>query len=153
MQPETVSVRVKGGTGVRLTRGDRSQASGSRSPPLEERVGERRPFTLLGVEVRGDIPAGCRANTSGRWAQNDDLLSLPLSSKGGEGNGTGAREHRDACKEQCKLPARSPSAEPSGKDARPAVADILLVSLHKGSKTAHMEKGPVRLSPGNQNVL
>src|ERR1039458_5097064 len=91
MQPEAVSVRVKGGTGVRLTRGDRSQASGSRSPPLEERVGERMPFTLLGIEVRGDIPAGCRANTSGRWAQNDDLLSLPLSSKGGEGNGAGAR--------------------------------------------------------------
>jgi hypothetical protein len=28
------------------------------------------------------------------------LLSLPLSSKGGEGNGAVASEHRDACKEQ-----------------------------------------------------
>jgi hypothetical protein len=28
------------------------------------------------------------------------LLSLPLSSKGGEGNSAAASEHRDACKEQ-----------------------------------------------------
>jgi hypothetical protein len=29
-------------------------------------------------------------------AENDYLLSLPLSSKGGEGNGAAAYEHRDA---------------------------------------------------------
>jgi hypothetical protein len=48
----------------------------------------------------GDIPAGCRTHISGVSAKNDDLLSLPLSSKGGEGNGTPASEHRDACSER-----------------------------------------------------
>jgi len=48
---------------------------------LEERVGERRPVTIPDAAVRGDIPAGCRANISGVLAENDDLLSLPLSSK------------------------------------------------------------------------
>jgi RND family efflux transporter MFP subunit len=33
-------------------------------------------------------------------AANDDLLSLALSSKGGEGKGAAASKHRDACKEQ-----------------------------------------------------
>ena len=36
-------------------------------------------------------------------AENDALLSLPLSSKGGEGNGAAASEHRDACMEQSPL--------------------------------------------------
>jgi hypothetical protein len=67
---------------------------------LEERAGERRPVTILDVAVRGDITAGCRATISGVLAEKDDLLSLPLSSKGGEGNGTAAIEHPDACKEQ-----------------------------------------------------
>jgi hypothetical protein len=62
------------------------------------RAGERRP--ILDAAVGGDTPAGCRTNISGVPAENDDLLSLPLSSKGGEGNGTAASEHRDACNEQ-----------------------------------------------------
>ncbi len=48
----------------------------------------------------GDIPAGCGTNHSGVLAENDNLLSLPLSSKGGEGNGASVSEHRAACKEQ-----------------------------------------------------
>jgi hypothetical protein len=54
---------------------------------------------MLEAAVRGDIPAGCRTHISGGLAENDGLLSLPLSSKGGEGNGAAASEHRDACKE------------------------------------------------------
>ena len=61
------------------------RASGSPSPPLEERVGERRPVTLLDAAVRGDLPAGCRTSISGMVAENDGLLSMALSSKGGEG--------------------------------------------------------------------
>jgi simple sugar transport system ATP-binding protein len=41
----------------------------------------------------------------------DGLLSLPLSSKGGEGNGAAASEHRDACKEQ--VPPAHPRPEPA----------------------------------------
>jgi hypothetical protein len=51
---------------------------------LEERVGERRPITLLDAAVRGDIPAGCRTNISGVLAEN----------------GAGASDHRDAFAEQ-----------------------------------------------------
>jgi len=36
--------------------------------------------------------AGCRTNRSGGLNEHDDLLSLPLSSKGGEGNGGAANE-------------------------------------------------------------
>ena len=36
--------------------------------------------------------------------EKDHLLSLPLSSKGGEGNGTATNEHRDACKKQSAAP-------------------------------------------------
>ena len=79
--------------------GREQRASGSPSPPLEERVGERRPITLLVATVRGDLPAGRRINISGVLAENDDLLSLPLSSKGGEGNGATVGEHREAWKE------------------------------------------------------
>ena len=80
--------------------GREQRARGSPSPPLEERVGERRPITIFDAVLHGDIPAGCRTNISGGLAENDGLLSLPLSSKGGEGNGAAAREHQDACKEQ-----------------------------------------------------
>jgi hypothetical protein len=64
---------------------------------LEERVGERRPFTILDAAVRGDLPAGCRTNISGVRVEDDDLLSLSLSSKGGEGNSAAASERRNAC--------------------------------------------------------
>jgi hypothetical protein len=75
---------------------------------LEERAGERRPITILDAAVRGGILTGCGTNTSGVLVENDDLLSLPLSSKGGAGNSAGAREHRDVCKEQtaARLPSR-----------------------------------------------
>src|ERR1039458_69821 len=79
--------------------GREQRASGSPSPTLEERVGERKPF-LLEAAARDDIPAGCSGSISGVLAGKGDLLSLALSSKGGEGNGGAAREHRDACKEQ-----------------------------------------------------
>jgi hypothetical protein len=58
---------------------------------LEERAGERRP--LVDTAARSDIRAGCRTNRLGALTENDDLLSLPLSSKGGEGKGTAASEH------------------------------------------------------------
>ena len=61
------------------------RASGSPSPPLEERVGERRPVTIHDAAVL--VPG-----------QNEDLLSLPLSSKGGEGTGAAAGKCRDAYK-------------------------------------------------------
>jgi len=53
---------------------------------------------MLEVAVRGDLPAGCRNNISGVLGENDGLLSLPLSSKGGEGNGAAASEHLAACR-------------------------------------------------------
>src|ERR1035437_7163373 len=87
--------------------GREQRASGSPSPPLEERAGERRPVTILDVAVRGDMPAGCHTYISGVLAENDGLLSLPLSSKEGERNGAAASEHRDACKEQALLCAPS----------------------------------------------
>jgi glycosyltransferase involved in cell wall biosynthesis len=80
--------------------GPEQRVSGSPSPPLEERVGERRPFNILNGAVSGDIPTGCRTNLPAVPAENDDLLSLPLSSKGGEGNAAAVSEHRDARKEQ-----------------------------------------------------
>src|ERR1035437_7721171 len=73
--------------------GREQRASGSPSPPLEERAGERRPVTLLDAAVRGDVPAGYRTNISGALAENHGLLSLAPSSKGGEGNGAAASEH------------------------------------------------------------
>jgi hypothetical protein len=42
---------------------------------------------MLDAVVWGDIPAGCGTNLSGMLAENDGLLSLSLSSKGGEGTG------------------------------------------------------------------
>jgi len=68
---------------------DLTALAGSPSPPLEERAGERRP-TPLDAAVRGGVPAGSRTNASGVPAENNNLLSLPLSSKGGEGNGAAA---------------------------------------------------------------
>src|ERR1035441_6629475 len=75
----------------RASGGPEQLVIGSPSPPLEERVGERRSLTILDAAVCGDVPAGCRTHRSGVLAENDDLLSLPLSSKGGEGNSAAAR--------------------------------------------------------------
>jgi hypothetical protein len=68
----------------------KQRVSVSPSPPLEERVGERRHVTILAVAARGSSPAGRRPNLSCVLAENDGLLSLTLSSKGGEGNRTAA---------------------------------------------------------------
>jgi len=54
---------------------DLTTVADSPSPPLEERAGERRPVTTLDAGV---------------LAGKDDLLSPPLSSRGGEGNGAAA---------------------------------------------------------------
>src|ERR1039458_7763450 len=55
------------------------------SPPLEERAEERRHHArCCGL---GDIPASCGTNLSGMMAESDGLLSLSLSSRGGEGTG------------------------------------------------------------------
>jgi len=48
---------------------------------LEERGGERRP-TIIEDAVRGDIPPARRQDRSGVPAENNDLLSLSLSSRG-----------------------------------------------------------------------
>jgi hypothetical protein len=71
---------------------------------LEERAGERRPIILLDAAARGDIPAGCRTNISGGLPEHDHLLSLSLSSKGGEGNGAAAEPKR---RRRGALPAQS----------------------------------------------
>ena len=84
--------------------GREQRASGSPSPPLEERAGERRPITLLDAAARGDMPAGCRTNISGGLPKHDHLLSLSLSSKGGEGNGAASEPKR---RRRCALPAQS----------------------------------------------
>jgi organic radical activating enzyme len=76
------------------------RVSGSPSPLLEERVGERRPVTNLDATVRGDIPTDSHTHLSGVRVEDNDLLSLPLSSKGGKGTGAAASEPRDACSKQ-----------------------------------------------------
>jgi hypothetical protein len=61
---------------------------------LEERIGERRSSTILNAAAGGAIPAGRRTDISGALAENDDLLSLALSSKGGEENGAAAGQQQ-----------------------------------------------------------
>ena len=89
-----------GGSTACASDGRDQQAIGSPSPPLEERGRERRHITTLNAAVRSELPAGCRTNSSGTLNENDGLLSLPLSSKGGEGNSAGAFEHRESSKKQ-----------------------------------------------------
>jgi hypothetical protein len=76
------------------------RGSSSPSPPLEERVGERRPVIIFESAVRGNFTAGCRTNISGALTESDDLLFASLSSSGRDPNGAAANEHRDACTEQ-----------------------------------------------------
>jgi hypothetical protein len=85
---------------------------------LEERAGERRPLTILGAAVGGDISAGCRTDISGGLGENDDLLSLSLSSKGGEGNGAGATERRDTIKHKAMAIMRQDWQIAAGKPGR-----------------------------------
>jgi putative protease len=102
-------------------------ASASPSPPLEERVGERRPVNILDAAVRGEIPAGCRTDMSRGRPENDDLLSLALSSKGGEGISSTPSEHRDACGEQVQ------AAEPERVGATVAAS-----IPHSALRTPHL---------------
>jgi hypothetical protein len=74
---------------------------------LEERVGERRLADIRKAVVGSSIPPGCRTSMSDALVENNGLLSLPLSSKGGEGNGVAGSERRDACKEQPHDPKSS----------------------------------------------
>jgi phosphoribosylformylglycinamidine (FGAM) synthase-like enzyme len=67
---------------------DLTSAVASPSPPLEERAGERRPISPPEATPGGDTPPDGPTNESGVSAKKDDLLSLPRSSKGGEGNDT-----------------------------------------------------------------
>ena len=64
------------------------------------RVEETRPSAL---------PAGSRTSRSGVGTEKDDLLSLPLSSKGGEGTSAAASERRAARKERTEA-SRAPHA-------------------------------------------
>jgi len=100
-QAPTVCERccARGRCSLHTSSGVEQRAGGSPpSPPLEERAGERRP--IVEAANRGDVPTGCGSNGFGALVKNDDLLSLPLSSKGGEGNGAATSEHRDACRKQ-----------------------------------------------------
>ena len=76
------------------TSGGREQrASGSPSPPLEERVGERRPITIRDAAVRGDIPVAApiylacwlRTTTSSPWPsppkEERETVSRPVSTE------------------------------------------------------------------------
>jgi phosphoribosylformylglycinamidine synthase subunit PurL len=69
---------------------DLTAVSAPPSPPLEERAGERRSSTPVDAVVQADTPQADHANTSEARARNNDLLSPPLSSKGGEGNAAAA---------------------------------------------------------------
>ena len=86
------------------TGGGEQRASGSPSPPLEERAGERRPLTTLDAAARGDIPEGDHTDLAGGSAEQDGLLSLALSSRGGEGKDAAASERRDVDREQALTP-------------------------------------------------
>jgi len=83
---------------LRVSGGRAHRPNGSPSPPLEERVGERRFMTPLHAGARGRTLRG-PVNTSRVLAERNHLLLLPLSSRGGEGTAL-VTERRDACKEQ-----------------------------------------------------
>ena len=114
--------------------GREQRARGSPSPPLEEGVGERRPITLLDAAVCGEIPAGRHTHRSGVLADKDDLLSLSLSSKGGEGTGAPPRE-------QC---GRAPKPSLAGRSPLPPQHQRPTVRQPKivGDGGAHRPPGP-----------
>jgi len=82
--------------------GREQRPSAPPSPPLEERVGERRPVTLLDAAACAEVLGG-PANASHVPAESNHLLSLPLSSRGGEGTAVVVAERRDAYVEQTRL--------------------------------------------------
>ena len=95
--PEASAGRAAGRS-LRATFSRDHGTSGSPSPPLEERGRERRSlFSARTAETLGRQPTGKSPATA---VSRRGLLSPALSSKGGEGNGTAASEHRDSCKEQ-----------------------------------------------------
>ena len=123
--------------------GREQRASSSPSPPLEERAGERRPITLVDAVVRGDIPGGCRTDMPGGQAENDDLLSLPLFSRGGEGNGAGAPSTEMPIRsKQCRLSqeARCRSMRPADRVIRPA--PLSSGPLVQGTQSLAVADGP-----------
>ena len=70
------------------------------SPPLEERGRERRASLSASTpDMLVRQPAGMSPRTAASRMMTG-LLSPTLSSKGGEGNGAAASEHRDTCKVQ-----------------------------------------------------
>jgi potassium-transporting ATPase ATP-binding subunit len=75
-------------------------ASNSPSPPLEERTGERRPTTISSAVAHRDTPVGCGNPVSAIIAEKDGLLSLALSSRGGEGSSAGTSQCQVALKGQ-----------------------------------------------------
>jgi hypothetical protein len=58
--------------------GREQRASSSPSPPLEERAGERRPFTILEAAIPGDIPMGCRTIMWRAGSERRPPLPAPL---------------------------------------------------------------------------
>jgi len=62
--------------------------AGTPSPPLEERAGERRPFSALSSDL--DV-FSTRSGTMNSRRKQGPPLPFPLSPKGGEGNQTGGR--------------------------------------------------------------
>jgi alpha-L-fucosidase len=90
---------------------------------------------VLDAAARRDLPASCPLDISGVLRENDDLLSLALSSKGGEGNAASANRRRDACEEQptaAQRPARQWYSI-RGRLVRGAVLCAAALLLHTSS--------------------
>ena len=73
------------------------QAWGKRGGRVFRGRARRPPFSTLRFVA---IFQRVAVTIYGVLAESDDLLSLALSSRGGEGNGAAASEHQDACWEQ-----------------------------------------------------
>ena len=72
--------------------------------------------------------------------ENDDLLSLPLSSRGGEGNGASINEHRDACKKQRALAHyKSSRSLASGLGLRRAALSLVLLVIALFPLSSHAD--------------
>ena len=67
----------------------------------------RRPN--LDIAVCDDCASGGCTHRPGVLAENNGLLSLPLSSRGGEGNGVAASQYQDASKVQAPNPPPRPA--------------------------------------------
>jgi U32 family peptidase len=81
------------------------------SPPLEERAGERRPTNAGITAARRDISVARRGDRAGKLLETDDLLSLALSSRGGEGNSAAHGKKWDGHEKRNTLPEEPLSAD------------------------------------------